>query len=377
MIITVLAFLVTLGVLVSFHELGHYLAARSCGVRVLQFSIGFGKPLFKWIDRNKTEWMVAAIPLGGFVKLVNGRDPNQHISKEDRPHSFDVKPLWQRSWIVAAGPLANFLLAILLLSLIYISGVPQLPARLQAPIESSLAAKLGVMAGDTVNEWKAEGDDTFEEVISWNALRWLLLDALTAEKGFSLQLTSVSGGNYGIDFPAERLPKMDPDTDPMKQLGIFPELKTSNTQNGSGVNVIESFELQLDPVSAFFYATERVRLITKVSARMMLGLITGKTSFKQLSGPISIADMAGKTAQFGWQPFISFLSLLSISVGLLNLLPLPMLDGGQLMYDAWEMVSGKRIPQTLEELFQKFGFVLIIALTMLALFNDLQRYLLS
>jgi len=137
-LITIGAFLLTLGVLVSFHEFGHFLAARACGVKVLRFSVGFGRPLFTYLAKNETEWVIAAIPLGGYVKLLDGRDNTQQISAKDDSNAFDNKPLWQRSLIVAAGPFANFFLAILLFSFIYVSGVPQLPAFLQSPPESQL-----------------------------------------------------------------------------------------------------------------------------------------------------------------------------------------------------------------------------------------------
>ncbi len=133
-------------------------------------------------------------------------------------------------------------------------------------------------------------------------------------------------------------------------------------------------ELKLGPLQAVSFATERVWLISKVSARLMAGIFTGETSVKQLGGPLSIADMAGKTAQVGWQPFLAFLALMSISIGLLNLAPFPMLDGGQLLYDAWELVAGKRISLSAQEYLQKVGFLLLISVSLLALFNDLQRY---
>ena len=129
-LITLVSFLLTLGILVSFHEFGHFLAARLCGVRVLRFSLGFGKPLFTYVARNRTEWVVAAIPLGGYVKLLDGRDSGQLIPESEKSEAFDTKPLWQRSLIVVAGPLANFILAISLFAAIYMSGVAQLPARL-------------------------------------------------------------------------------------------------------------------------------------------------------------------------------------------------------------------------------------------------------
>jgi len=372
-LITLGAFLVTLGVLVSFHEYGHFLAARLCGVKVLRFALGFGKPLFTFRASNGTEWVLASIPLGGYVKLLDGRDSQQTISIKERPESFDVKPLWQRSLIVAAGPFANFMLAVLLFSVIYVSGVPQLPARLQAPSEQSIAAKLGVAAGDQVVGWQYlsanyNGTPTLEEfdsVPSWNALRWLLLDALTGEQGFALEVQDVSGARFIKSFRQDQLPLITPESDPFKALGLLPQVSPPS----------EWKELKLGPIDALGYAGQRVYLITKVSLRLMLGLFTGKTTLKQLGGPLSIADMAGKSAQVGWQPFVAFLALMSISIGLLNLVPLPMLDGGQLLYDAWELVAGKRISLSLQEKLQKVGFLLLIALSLLALFNDLQRYL--
>ena len=369
--ITLAAFLLTLGVLVSFHEFGHFLAARCCGVRVLRFAVGFGKPLFTFRAKNQTEWVLASIPLGGYVKLLDGRDREQVISPQDQASAFDSKKLWQRSLIVAAGPFANFFLAVILFAVIYISGVPQLPAVLDTPPEHSLAAKLDLVQGDRVVGWQdlADGEVSsisgeFEVVRSWNALRWDLLDALTAQSGFALELQSPSGGRFTKAFPSQELPKISPNSDPMQALGIKPTISpTSQWQ-----------ELQLGPVDAMLYASHRVWLITKVSVRLMAGMFTGKTSIKQLGGPLSIADMAGKSAQVGWQAFFAFLALISISIGLLNLLPFPMLDGGQLLYDAWELVAGKRISISMQERFQKMGFLLLISLSLLALFNDLQRY---
>ena len=158
-LMTLAAFLVTLGVLVSFHEFGHFLAARACGVRVLRFAVGFGKPLFTYRASNQTEWVLAAIPLGGYVKLLDGRDREQVISPQEEANAFDSKKLWQRSFIVAAGPFANFLLAVILFAVIYVSGVPQLPAMLDAPPENSLAAKLGLSQGDRVVGWQDLSND--------------------------------------------------------------------------------------------------------------------------------------------------------------------------------------------------------------------------
>ena len=370
-LITLAAFLLTLGVLVSFHEFGHFLAARCCGVRVLRFAIGFGKPLFTYVAANKTEWVIASIPLGGYVKLLDGRDRQQSIVPAEESEAFDRKPLWQRSAIVAAGPFANFFLAIFFFAVIYISGAPQLPAILQAPSENSVAAKLGVLEGDRVIGWQSLSSTKsvplsgeFEPVPSWNALRWILLDALTAEQGFALELQTSSGNIAIKSFLESDLPQWSPEKDPMLALGIRPKPSA----------FADWTELKLGPLDAVGFAAQRVWLITKVSTRLMAGIFTGNTSFKQLGGPLSIADMAGRSAQVGWQPFLAFLALMSISIGLLNLLPFPMLDGGQLLYDAWEMVAGKRISISMQEQFQKVGFLLLISLSLLALFNDLQRY---
>ncbi|WP_397390274.1 M50 family metallopeptidase [Polynucleobacter sp.] len=374
-LITLGAFLITLGALVSFHEYGHFLAARLCGVKVLRFALGFGKPIFTYRASNGTEWVLASIPLGGYVKLLDGRDSQQTIQTEDRPQSFDVKPLWQRSLIIAAGPFANFLLAVILFSVIYVSGVPQLPARLQAPPKQTIAAKLGVTAGDEVIGWQSLSSDyssapileEFDPIPSWNALRWFLLDALTGEQGFALEMQDASGARLVKSFRRTDLPPISPESDPFQALGLLPQVSPPT----------EWKELKLGPIEALGFASQRVYLITKVSTRLMLGLFTGKTTLKQLGGPLSIADMAGKSAQVGWQPFLAFLALLSISIGLLNLVPLPMLDGGQLLYDAWELVAGKRISLSLQEKLQKVGFLLLIFLSLLALFNDLQHYLSS
>jgi regulator of sigma E protease len=370
-LITLAAFLVTLGVLVSFHEFGHFLAARLCGVRVLRFAVGFGKPLFTYVAKNKTEWVIASIPLGGYVKLLDGRDREQEITPLDVPAAFDSKPLWQRSLIVAAGPFANFFLAIILFAVIYVSGAPQLPAILKAPPENSVAAKLGVLEGDRVIGWQSLPNSNsaplsgeFEPVLSWNALRWTLLDALTGELGFALEMQDPNGSRYVQRFLAKDLPHLSPESDPMLALGVLPK----------PTPLAEWAALKLSPLDALGFATERVYLITKVSVRLMSGILTGNTSLKQLGGPLSIADMAGKSVQVGWQPFFAFLALISISIGLLNLLPFPMLDGGQLLYDAWELVAGKRLSISMQEHLQKVGFLVLISLSLLALFNDLQRY---
>jgi regulator of sigma E protease len=347
---SLIGFFFAIAVLVSFHEFGHYLAAKYCGVKVLKFSIGFGKPL--WAHQSSpesTEWTISRIPLGGYVKMDES--------------TFQAQKLWKRSFIVAAGPLANFLLAIIFLTILFLSGVKQLPSKLAEPPSNSLAFAAGIYAGDTVIGWKNDSSNSFRPIVSWNQLRWRLMDSLTAKNGFSLEVRTASGNTQTIEFKEENIINLNPNEDPISHLGIQPDL----------VEPIAWFKLEVGAFEAISLAAERVWDISKVSVRMLLGLFTGEASFKQIGGPISIADMAGKTAQIGWQSYLGFLALISISLGILNLVPLPMLDGGQLLYDAWELITGKKISASWQELFQKVGVASLMLLTMLALFNDISR----
>ena len=334
------------------------------------------KPSNGWYSRVDTETGEVAVhdnvtPGGNPISSGGGGSNYSNVNVKGYLTSgaFDGNLIPSANNVYSIGSLAHQWKSIYVSTgTIYINGVPQLPAQIQMPAENTLAAKLEMEQGDEILSWRGAGDDTFIPIVSWNDLRWRLLDAITAEKGFSLELEDESGERHTVEFKGSDLPRLSPNTDPFAILGILP-IPGKNAQGES-----TWFELQLDPIDSIMYATERVWLITKVSTRMMIGLITGETSLKQLSGPISIADMAGKSAQFGWQSFLSFLALLSISIGLLNLVPLPMLDGGQLLYDAWELLSGRRISVELQGVFQRFGFILIIALTIFALFNDLQRF---
>lgn len=347
---SLLGFFFAIVLLVSFHEFGHYLAAKFCGVRVLKFSVGFGKPLWSHqATPESTEWAISRIPLGGYVKMDE--------------ETFKAQQLWKRSLIVASGPLSNFLLAVVFLTILFLSGVKQLPSKLAEPPTNSLAFTVGIYAGDTVTGWKNDSSDSFRPIASWNQLRWRLMDSLTAGDGFSLEVQTASGNRQVIVFKEENIPPLRADQDPISYLGIKPDL----------TEPIGWFKLNVGALEAISLATERVWDISKVSVRMLLGMFTGESSFKQIGGPISIADMAGKTAQIGWQSYLGFLALISISLGILNLVPLPMLDGGQLLYDAWELITGKKISASWQELFQKVGVASLMLLTMLALFNDISR----
>ena len=347
---SLIAFLVAIGLLVSFHELGHYTAARVCGVRVLRFSVGFGKTLWTYQkSSDSTEWALSSLPLGGYVKM----DEN----------SFQSKPLWKRSFIVVAGPLANFVLAIIFLATLFVSGVPQIPSKLAEPAQASLAYEAGVFGGDTVTGWKQGDDASFKPIVSWNQLRWRLLDAVTAKEGFILQVTTAKGDQQAIVFKEEKMPKLAPDLDPLATLGVKPDLNEP----------VAVFELKLGLFESLRVAVERVWDVSVVSLRMLGGIFTGESSIKQIGGPLSIADMAGKSVQVGWQSYLGFLALISISLGILNLMPLPMLDGGQLLYDAWELLTGSKVPEAWQNVLQRVGVGSLMLLTILALFNDISR----
>ena len=276
----------------------------------MRFSVGFGKTIWAYQKTpDSTEWALSSLPLGGYVKM-----------DED---SFRSQKLWKRSFIVAAGPLANFILAIVFLTILFASGVPQIPSKLFEPDKASVAYEAGIFGGDTVIGWKSDGDSSFRPIASWNQLRWRLMDAVTSSEGFAVKMRTLQGVEQDVVFKAEKMPILTPDADPLAKLGIKPDLSEP----------IGVFELKLGIFQAISVATERVWDISVISVRMLVGIFTGESSVKQIGGPLSIADMAGKTAQVGWPSYLGFLALISISLGTPNLIPLPMLDGGQLLYD--------------------------------------------
>jgi regulator of sigma E protease len=371
---TIFYFLIAIIILVGVHEFGHYLAARLCSVHVIKFSIGFGPPIWKSSPKtvNATQWVLAAIPLGGYIKMLDGRDPEQTITALNAPMAFDRQALWKRSLIVAAGPLANFLLAFLLLTGIYLFGVNQIKPVLAEPPVESLAYQLGIEAGDEVITWDTEVSDnqkpslsaTESQILSWNRLRWKLLKATLLESPVYVGLRSAKDGSkYSVLISHDKLKQIDLNKDIYSQLGFIPRLKDDGVV----------FEMRLTIPLATYLAAERVWDISAISLLNIADLLTGKASLKQISGPISIADMAGKSAKVGFQPFLGFLALISISLGLLNLLPFPLLDGGQLMYDLWELISGKKVPLEVQGFLQRIGVMGLLTLTLYAIFNDISR----
>ena len=441
MITTILSFLVALGILITFHELGHYWAARRCGVRVLRFSVGFGKPLWRRVDKRGTEWAVAGIPLGGYVKMQE--EPEPDADAQTRREAFSAQPVRNRFFIVAAGPMANFILAAFLYAILsWVGGQEPVPI-LAAPPVGTAAHEAGIQAGDRVT---SIGDTP---VASWRDVRWQLLDQ------------SVSGGTVDVvldrfDRPVQTrltLPGAgaDPEADALATAGVslasgqarigqvrgdgaaaiaglqsgdlvesigdlrepnvrqmidvvqtnagqtlpmivnrdgasislFITPTTEQTDQGAAIGRI-GVSLATDvpmvtvkhgPLDSLWLGSVRTVETAWFSLKMLGKMVSGAVSWKNISGPVTIADYAGQTARIGLASYIGFLALVSVSIGVLNLLPIPMLDGGHLMFYVYEMVRGKPAPAKWLEVGQRAGVIVLGGLMTLAIFNDLTRLL--
>jgi regulator of sigma E protease len=450
-LIAVLSFAVAIGVLVVVHEYGHYSVARLCGVKVLRFSIGFGKPLFSWRSQSGTEWSVAPIPLGGYVKMLDEREAEQKIAPEDLPHAFNRKSVGRRFAIVLAGPVANFLLAIVLFGSLYATGVKEPVAQLGAPAAGTLAARAGFAGGETVVSLRDAADGKEQAVRSWSDLRWKLVDAALAHRHLVVRATT---GKQTFEVPVDlsHVQASEVDDNLLDKLGFMPggvkaivatvEPGSPAAQaglregdklvgiDGRSVTDVNDFiahvqsragqtlalqvdrggqvltvpvlakpasvevdgvqktvgrigaalggqmptvEVRYDPVEALRLGVRRTWDISVFSVRMFGKMIVGEASLKNLSGPVTIADYAGKSASLGLASFVSFLALVSISLGVLNLLPIPILDGGHLLYYSVEAVTGKAVPERWQMILQRAGIVCILVLSAIALFNDLAR----
>ncbi|WP_206952038.1 RIP metalloprotease RseP [Trinickia acidisoli] len=451
LLIEVAAFAVAIGVLVVVHEYGHYSVARLCGVKVLRFSIGFGRPLASWVGRKSgTEWTISALPLGGYVKMLDERDPGPGIAAADLPYAFNRQHVAKRIAIVLAGPLANFVLAVVLFSVVFATGVTEPVATLATPAAGTIAARAGFDGGETVVAIGDERGADVSAVRSWSDLRWKLLDAAFDHRRIVLKARD-GHGIYDFQVDLRNVPGRDLDDDFLSKLGFgeggtltvaavepgsaaeragLEAGDTLRTAGGAPINGAEAFiayvkaragrpialgidrgtpaqrrllmvvpdaheDLQTGATSGRIGAaletqveTVRVRYglgesiarsaqrtwdIAIYSLRMFGRMLTGQASLKNLSGPVTIADYAGKSAQLGWAPFLSFLSLVSISLGVLNLLPIPVLDGGHLLYYLVEAATGKAVSERWQLVLQRAGLVCIVVLSAIALFNDLAR----
>jgi len=370
--LTIISFLIAIVLLVGFHEFGHYIVAKWCGIAVERFSIGFGPVLFRKKSSAllSTEFVISAVPLGGYVKMIDTRT-HTNLSNVEINHAFDKQALWKRSLVVVAGPVANFILALVLLFCLYLSSPLQVKAILDQPPNNSIAAASGLVEGDEVRGFAflpkdSDGVDMsieFMQIDSWNRLRWKLLIATMKEEGFVLQVAHADSGDSRVVFDHSEIKSIGLKSDMFSQLGL----------GLSRERPLPTFHLEIGVVESFTRSLERVHDITHVSLLSIWSLITGKASINQISGPIGIAGMAGQSASSGLTAYIGFLVLISISLGIMNLLPLPMLDGGQLIFDFVELLRGKAVSLEIREIFTKLGLLGILALTGIAVFNDLTR----
>lgn len=440
---TILAFLLALGPLIILHELGHYLVARACGVKVLRFSVGMGRVVWsRRFGKDQTEWAISALPLGGYVKMLDSRDPETAPKDESELHrEFTRQNVWRRIAIVAAGPVANFLVAIGLMAVLFMHGVEEPSARLRAVPAGSSAQIAGVRGGDTVVAVNGN------PVQSWSELRWQILHAAVDKGEARLSLRAQGGGGYDAVIPADAIAKLDVDGDVMKALGLdlwrkpariekvlpggageraglqpgdtvlladgrtvddglaFIEavqasggrpvqlevrrggralpvtLAPERDPNGRGIakvmlaQPVEMVTVSSGPIEALGKGVARTWETSVMTIKMIGKMVTGEASWKNVTGPITIADYAGQSARVGLATYLQFIAFISISLGVMNLLPIPVLDGGHLLYYSLEVLTGRPLPARVGEFAQRFGVGLLFMLMALAVFNDLVRLL--
>ena len=348
---TVLAFIVVLGVLIFIHELGHYLAARWRGVHVERFSVGFGRALAAWTDKRGTEWRIGWLPLGGYVKL-HGQEQPADASEAERAawkpgFTFHDKPVRDRAIIVAAGPLANFLLAaVLFAGLFMIHGRPsnQGTATVGLVSEGSAAAAAGLRPGDRI----------------------VALDDVTITRFEQVQrhVQPRAGQPVQLHYEREGQPR---------RVAITPTPRASDGLGVLGISGGATVFERLDPASALLAG---VVYTGDISAQTLAGLwqrISGARGTEELGGPLRIAQLSGQVAEMGLVPLISFIAILSVNLALINLFPIPVLDGGHLMFYAAEAVRGRPVPPRAQEIGFRAGFALLIALFVFSTWNDLSQ----
>ena len=360
----VLPFILLIIVVVFVHEYGHYYFARRYGVGVTDFSIGFGKELFGWNDKSGTRWKVCWVPLGGYVKFFGDRnvfsqaDRDEIIKKyneKDREKLFTLKPLYQRSLIVFGGPLANFILAILIFLMINIFvGKDFTPAMISEVTKNSPAQVAGLKKNDII----ISIDD--KEVKS----------ILDVSKFITLSTSEF------IDFKVSRYDqpiqiKVKPNfVDTEDNLGNKIKKRMVGIQLSPYKNTVN--HQKLGPVKALYYSVNEVYFVTISTLKYLGTIITGKGDSSQLGGPIRIAKISGQVAEFGIVPFLSMMAYISISLGLINLFPIPLLDGGHLMFYGIEKILGRPLTQKTQEGFFRIGMFLLLSLMFFATFNDLK-----
>ena len=438
-----LSFALTIGILVTVHEYGHYWVAKKFNVKILRFSVGFGK-VIKSFKRGETEFTLCAIPLGGYVKMLDENEAN--VADSEKHRAFNRQSVYKRFAIVLAGPVANFLLAILLYTLIFIIGVNGIKPIVGSVTDSGFFDQAGLQAGDellSINNALTPSISEFSnQFIQTNDSQPLIIQArskLSNLKTSTLSLTGdfLANPEQGLDqylgfkFSTPKLPAIINQVmvdsaaskaglrsqdevlsandqsistwqdfviaiqarpiKPIKllirrntknlTLTLTPELINNSPKVGVSVVMPQDYLkdwqvlIQKEPIDAFLSAGSKVYQLTLLNLKMIKKMIIGEASIDQISGPVSIANYAQKSAEIGLIPFLSFLALISIGLGLLNLLPIPLLDGGHLFFYIIEIIKGSPVNESIQQVFAKFGLFVILSLTFVALYNDLIRLL--
>ena len=451
--ITVLAFILTLGVLITIHEYGHYRVAVACGVKVLRFSVGFGRVLWRrQATPESTEFVLCMLPLGGYVKMLDEREGP--VASDQLGGSFNRKPLWQRTAIVAAGPIANLLLAVLLYATAHWIGVDEPKALIGPPAAGSLAEGASLRAGDWAREASSDGND-WHELRSMTDLRWELTQAVVRGERLHLLVTDRAGhARRNVVLGLDTLGTSELDAKTMQRIGLtspFSEPVLGEVKAGSagaqaglhagdrvlridatevidgsmvrdlirasgrggsahpmqwrveragqvldiavtpavvkeggqsigriGVFPGQPYEMVNVRYGAFEGLSQAVTQTWQMSAltlKMLAKMVTGQASLRNLSGPLTIADVAGQSVRLGLAYYLGFLAVVSIGLGVLNLLPLPVLDGGHLMYYLFEGVTGRPVSELWLERLQRGGVAIMLMMMSLALYNDVARLL--
>ncbi len=444
---TILAFFVVLGVLVVVHELGHYWVARWCGVKVLRFSVGMGKVVYsRRLGPDQTEWAISLLPFGGYVKMLDAREGDLgDLPPAELKREFTRQTVWRRIAIVAAGPLANFLLAIVIFAGLYTYGIPEPIPRLRAVPEQSAAYRAGLRGGELITAVNGE------PVQIWSDLRWKLMQ-LAVEKTpakLDIERQAPTGGKLQdhVQMPMSGISTKDLESDFLGKLGldlarpkavlgkvldgpalraglregdlvlsvngtpvadglafvelvraspgkvlriaglrgpqqisldVTPEMVTKNGQNFGRIRVEvpmapEMIVASQTPFKAISKASARTWDTSVLTLKLLGKMIVGEVSWKNITGPITIADYAGQTARIGAISFLSFIALISISLGVMNLLPIPVLDGGLLLYYSLEVLTGRPVSERFGEIAQRAGVGLLMTLMAVAVFNDIVR----